>query len=178
MGKIEQGVGLGFWRVFQEASGFNSPGAKKDPLKGCRPSRDSRGQRAGSRGQRAGRAAVGGGGRGQGAPAEEQQVQRSRGKRVLRSRQGQGSWSAVSKRGDVRALPALTAAGGVLVVKNPLASTGRCNRRGLGPWDGTIPWGRTWIPTLVFVPGESHGQKSLAGHSPEGCKESDTVEAA
>ena len=30
-------------------------------------------------------------------------------------------------------------------------------------------------PTPVFLPGESHGQWSLAGYSPEGCKESDTT---
>ena len=30
--------------------------------------------------------------------------------------------------------------------------------------------------TLVFLPGESHGQRSLVGYSPWGCKESDTTE--
>ena len=30
----------------------------------------------------------------------------------------------------------------------------------------TPPWGRGWLPTPVFVPGESHGQRSLAGYSP------------
>ena len=29
---------------------------------------------------------------------------------------------------------------------------------------------------LRFLPGESHGQRSLVGHSPRGCKESDTTE--
>ena len=38
-----------------------------------------------------------------------------------------------------------------------------------------IPWRRAWQPTLVFLPGESHGQ-SLAGYSPWGHKESDTTE--
>ena len=36
----------------------------------------------------------------------------------------------------------------------------------------------TWQPTLVFSPGEFHGQRSLAGYSPWGCNESDTTEAA
>ena len=36
-----------------------------------------------------------------------------------------------------------------------------------------MPWRRTWQPTPVLLPGESHGQRSLAGYSPEGCKESD-----
>ena len=35
---------------------------------------------------------------------------------------------------------------------------------------------RKWQPTLVFLPGEFHGQRSLAGYSPWGCKESDTTE--
>ena len=39
-----------------------------------------------------------------------------------------------------------------------------------------IPWRREWHPTLVFLPGESHGQRSLAGYSPWGHKESDTTE--
>ena len=34
-----------------------------------------------------------------------------------------------------------------------------------------------WQPTLVFLPGESHGQRSLAGYSSWGHKESDTTEA-
>ena len=40
-----------------------------------------------------------------------------------------------------------------------------------------IPWRREWQPTPVFLPGESHGQRSLVGYSPWGCKESDTTEA-
>ena len=45
------------------------------------------------------------------------------------------------------------------------------------PWVGKIPWSRAWQPTPVFLPGDSHGQRSLAGYSPWGCKESDTTEA-
>ena len=44
------------------------------------------------------------------------------------------------------------------------------------PWVGKIPWRRKWQPTPVFLPGESHGQRSLAGYSPRGHKESDTTE--
>ena len=36
-----------------------------------------------------------------------------------------------------------------------------------------IPWRREWLPTSVFLPGEFHGQRSLAGYSPWGHKESD-----
>ena len=39
-----------------------------------------------------------------------------------------------------------------------------------------IPWKREWLPTPVFLPGEFHGQRSLAGYSPWGHKESDTAE--
>ena len=38
------------------------------------------------------------------------------------------------------------------------------------PWVGGIPWMRKWQPTPVFWPGESHGQRSLAGYSPWGCR--------
>ena len=44
------------------------------------------------------------------------------------------------------------------------------------PWVGKIPWRRKWQSTPVFLPGESHGQRSLVGYSPWGCKESDTIE--
>ena len=37
-------------------------------------------------------------------------------------------------------------------------------------------WKRAWQPTLVFLPGESHGRRSLVGPSPRGRKESDTTE--
>ena len=43
------------------------------------------------------------------------------------------------------------------------------------PWVGKIPWRRAWQPTPVFLPGESHGQRSLEGCSPQGHKESDTT---
>ena len=41
---------------------------------------------------------------------------------------------------------------------------------------GKIPWRRKWQPTPVFLPGESHGQRSLVGYSPWGCKELNTAE--
>ena len=44
------------------------------------------------------------------------------------------------------------------------------------PWVRKIPWRRKWQPTPGFLPGEPHGQKSLAGYSPWGLKESDTTE--
>ena len=53
----------------------------------------------------------------------------------------------------------------------------KCKRGGLHPWVGKIPWRTAWQPTAVFLSGESLGQRSLAGYSPGGCKESDTTEA-
>ena len=41
---------------------------------------------------------------------------------------------------------------------------------------GKIPWRRKWQPSPVFLPGESNGQRSLAGYSPWGGKESNTAE--
>ena len=46
----------------------------------------------------------------------------------------------------------------------------------LDPWVGKIPWRRKWQPSLVFLPGESRGQGSLAGYSPWGRKGLDTTE--
>ena len=42
----------------------------------------------------------------------------------------------------------------------------RSKRLGFDPWVGKIPWRRKWQPTPIFLPGESHGQRSLAGYSP------------
>ena len=64
--------------------------------------------------------------------------------------------------------------GGLVVESN-----WQCRRRrqlGFSPQVGKIPWRRKWHPTPVFLPGESHGQRSLAGYRPWGHKESDTAE--
>ena len=59
----------------------------------------------------------------------------------------------------------------VIVVKNLPAKAGNS----FHPWVRKIPWRRAWQATPVFFPGESHGQKNLAGYSPWGGKESDTT---
>ena len=46
-----------------------------------------------------------------------------------------------------------------------------CRRPGFSPQVGKIPWRREWLPTAVFLPGESHGLYSPWGH-----KESDMTE--
>ena len=60
----------------------------------------------------------------------------------------------------------------VLVVKNPPAHAGDAVRHSFNPWVGKVPWRREWQPTPVFLPGESHGQRSLEGYGPWGRKES------
>ena len=47
---------------------------------------------------------------------------------------------------------------------------------GLDSWVRKTPWWREWLPTSLFLPGEFHGKRSLAGYSPWGCKEWDTTE--
>jgi len=54
------------------------------------------------------------------------------------------------------------------VVKNPPANVGGVKRCGFDPWVGKISWRRALQLTPVFLPGESHRQKS-----PWGCKELD-----
>ena len=64
----------------------------------------------------------------------------------------------------------------VAVVKNLPAKARDIMRREFSSWVRKIPWKRAWHPTPVFFPRESHGQKSLAGYSPWGCKELDMTE--
>ena len=52
----------------------------------------------------------------------------------------------------------------------------QCRRPGFHPWVGNIPCKRERQSTQEFLPGEFHGQKSLAGYSPWGLKELDTTE--
>ena len=49
----------------------------------------------------------------------------------------------------------------------------QCGKSRFNPWVGKIPWRREWLPTPVFLSGESHGQRILAGYSRWGCKETD-----
>ena len=53
-----------------------------------------------------------------------------------------------------------------------------CNAGDLGsvPGSGRSPGEENWQPTLVFLPGEFYGQKSLSGYSSWGCKELDMTE--
>ena len=42
----------------------------------------------------------------------------------------------------------------------------QCRRHEFDPWVGKICWRRKWQPTVVFLPGKTNGQRSLAGYSP------------
>ena len=54
-----------------------------------------------------------------------------------------------------------------LAVKKLLANIGDTRD------EGSIPALGIWQPTPIFSPGKFHGQRSLVGSSPQGCKESD-----
>ena len=60
-----------------------------------------------------------------------------------------------------------------LVVKSLSDNVGDLRHR-FDPWVGKIAWRREFLPTLVFLPGGSHGQRSLVGFSPGGHQELDT----
>ena len=53
-----------------------------------------------------------------------------------------------------------------LAVKNLPADAGNVKRSGFDFWVRKVPWRRAWKPTTVLLPGESRGQRSLAGYSP------------
>ena len=60
----------------------------------------------------------------------------------------------------------------------PCGSAGKefaCSEEEPGSISGSGHWRRKWQPTPVFLPGESHGQRSLAGYGPWGRKESDRL---
>ena len=54
------------------------------------------------------------------------------------------------------------------VVNNLLANAGEAKDAGSIPWVRKIPWRRKWQPTPLYLPGNFHGQRSLAGYSPWG----------
>ena len=63
-----------------------------------------------------------------------------------------------------------------LRAKESICQCRRRRRHGFDPWVRKIPWSKKWQPIVVFLPGKSHGQRSLVGYSPWGCKESDMIE--
>ena len=60
-------------------------------------------------------------------------------------------------------------------------STYQCRRHriwGFDPWVRKIPWMRKWQLVPVFLPGKTHGQRSMVNYSPYSCKELDMTEHA
>ena len=72
--------------------------------------------------------------------------------------------------------PNMRASPAVLAVENPPANTGDRREVGLILIVGKIPWRRAWQPSPIFLPEESHGERSLVGYSPWGPTELDTTE--
>ena len=70
---------------------------------------------------------------------------------------------------------ALSSHGGFPGVSDRTKILLQCRRPGFDPWVEKI-WRKEWPPTLVFLPGESPGQKSQVGSSPWGRQKSDTTE--
>ena len=64
-----------------------------------------------------------------------------------------------------------------LVVKSPPDNAKDVSDAGSIPESGRSPGRKAWQPTLALSPRESHGQRSLVSYSPQGHKESNTVEA-
>ena len=53
---------------------------------------------------------------------------------------------------------------------------GQRRRPEFDPFIRKITWRTEWLPTLVFLPGKSHGQRGLEGYIVQGVAESDTTE--
>ena len=62
------------------------------------------------------------------------------------------------------------------MVKNSPANAGDARDAGSIPRSGGSSWSKKWQPTPVFLPRKFHGQRSLAGYNPLGCKKSDSTE--
>ena len=62
------------------------------------------------------------------------------------------------------------------MVKNLPANAGDLRNFCSITGSGRFPWRREWLPIPVFLPEESHGQRSLEGYSPWGRTESDATE--
>ena len=92
-------------------------------------------------------------------------------------------WTTLHLRSKISVAPSqlLCLASTSMIFQFPCDSDNKesaCEWRGFGfdSWVGKIPWRRARQPTPVFLPGESHGQRSLAGYSPWGHKELNTAE--
>ena len=76
--------------------------------------------------------------------------------------------------GDKGVTPTLPSALGFPSDSDSKESVCNAEDPSLIPGWGTSPGRREWLPTPVFLPGESHGQRRLVGYSPRDHKELDT----
>ena len=60
--------------------------------------------------------------------------------------------------------------------KEPSCQCRKFKRHGFDPWVKKIPCRKVWKLTPAFLPGKSHGQRSLAAYGPQGHRESDKAE--
>ena len=75
--------------------------------------------------------------------------------------------STVSRHYSFQSLPSPSMISfGLLRWRGGKASVCQCRRHGFDPWIRKIPWRRKWQPTPVFLPGKSHGQRSMVRYSP------------
>ena len=85
-----------------------------------------------------------------------------------RNKMEKGGWRVTAVRVDALCFP------GAVSGKEPAC---QCRRHGFDPWVGKIPGRRAWQPPPVFLPGEPHGNSSLAAYNPQVRKESDKTVA-
>ena len=65
---------------------------------------------------------------------------------------------------------AIVKKGGASLIAQSVKNLPATQELRFGSWVGKMPYRRKWQPSPIFLPEESHGQKSLAGYSPWGCK--------
>ena len=94
-------------------------------------------------------------------------------KKVKSKRHEEGEWFSEARRKKLRLRANSHKLPRWLSGKKSICNAG-C---GFNPWVGNIPWRRMWQPTLVFLLGKPHGQRSLVGYNSLGHKESDTTVA-
>ena len=107
---------------------------------------------------------------------EKRGILRQQGLFALRSRSGVGSGATADKWEKKEIHREEGGFPGDSALKNSPAPAGDTRDSQFSPWVRKIPWRRKWKPAPVILPTECHGQRSLVGYSPWGCKESDTTE--
>ena len=84
------------------------------------------------------------------------------------SREGEWTWKSNAQSSIFLMPTGLQASGSA--DKESTCQCRRLRRYEFDPWVRKIPWRRKWQPTPIFLPGKSHGQRSLASYTPWGHK--------